>query len=325
MGRSVRAKSYALLLAAVAVTMFLGVAAANVAIDPWRVFGLTPIPPSNNVNDRYERFRAYEAAPDRYDGLLLSSSRGRIMRIGDLRRGMGMDLADFSVSYGRLEDHLAVLDFVLRDKAARGKRLKAVFLLIDVDTLGERPPVAGALQLLQPPAISSDVPLRFWWKNLIAIQWAAWIRTLREPRFATSDDTRWPERGMQQLPAKPPLDAAMSEHILARPRYADDMRNWSRIAALCRDNGATLIAVLSPIAPRVLALLDAEEISTVAEQISRSAPVWNFSGKAEPSNRPELWFDDLHFVPVVPDMMVRRIFGDEVPAEWAHFGRLLGR
>lgn len=322
-----RAKTYALLLVATAAVMFLGVAAANVIIDPWRVFGLTWLPPSNNINDRYEHLRAYEAAPDRYDGLLLSSSRGRIMRRADLRRGMGMELADFSVSYGRLEDHLAVLEFVLRDKATRGRRLRAVFLLIDIDFLGERPPGAGALQLLQPPAISGDNPLRFWWKNLIAIQWAAWIRTLQEPRIALPDpdDTPWPERGMPQLPAKPPLDTGMSEHILGRPRYADDMRIWSRIAALCRDNGVRLVAVLSPTAPRALAVLDAAEINTVAEQISRSAPVWNFSGKAEPSNRAELWFDDLHFVPIVPDMMLRRIFGGEVPAEWAHFGRMLGR
>jgi hypothetical protein len=325
----VRSKSYALVLAALAATVFIGVAGANVIIDPWRVFGVTPLPPTVNFNDRYRSYRDYEAAPQRYDALFLSSSRGRVFSLPELSRHMGnVEFADFSVSYGRLEDHLGVLNFVLRDNAARGTRLKAVFLLIEVESFGERPAASDALQLLQPPAVSGESTLRFWWKNLIAVQFAAWRRTVQERTAPPSGVTRapWGDRPVAPvLPAGPiEAGAAASARTVDQPRYADDLRNWARIASLCRDSSVTLVAALSPVTPRRLKSYDQAVLDSFAGELSRSAPVWDFTGKAEPSNRPELWFDDLHFFPIVADMMVGRMFGDEVPAEWTKFGRVLG-
>src|SRR5262249_10416832 len=110
----------------------------------------------------------------------LSSSRGKaILSEGLPRDSAGVKYAAFPVSYGRLRDHLAVLEFMLRDKARRGGRLKTVFLLIDLDTIGERPRRDEALQLLPPPELSDEAPLRFWWRNLTAIQFGAWWRVLR--------------------------------------------------------------------------------------------------------------------------------------------------
>jgi len=38
-----------------------------------------------------------------------------------------------AVSYGMLIDHLPIFEYILRTKAARGQRIKAVLLLIDLD------------------------------------------------------------------------------------------------------------------------------------------------------------------------------------------------
>ena len=134
-------RSYALILVAGAVTLFLGLAAANVVLDPWWVFRVSPMRHSTiNINDRYDHYRAYAAAPDRYEALLLSSSRGLEFSLDEMsRHANGETYARFAVSYGRLADHLAVLEFVMRDKAARDPAQGPV-LLIDVDSLGEPPP-----------------------------------------------------------------------------------------------------------------------------------------------------------------------------------------
>ena len=60
---------------AAAFAAFLAVVAANLAIDPQMVFGTGLFGASLNPNDRYQRFLEYEANADRYDGLLLGSSR----------------------------------------------------------------------------------------------------------------------------------------------------------------------------------------------------------------------------------------------------------
>src|SRR5882762_10904925 len=38
-----------------------------------------------------------------------------------------------AVAYGMLIDHLPIFEYILRTKAARGQRIKAVLLLIDLD------------------------------------------------------------------------------------------------------------------------------------------------------------------------------------------------
>ena len=69
---------YALVLSAVAATVFFGIAAANVIIDPQGIFG-TNLIHSINANQRYLRFAAYQRRQDRFDGVLFGSSRAQQM------------------------------------------------------------------------------------------------------------------------------------------------------------------------------------------------------------------------------------------------------
>jgi hypothetical protein len=326
-----RAKSYAKLLVGLAVLLALAVAGANLIIDPWRVFGVTPLPRPADVNDRYEMFRAYMASPDRYDGLALGSSRGRYLPGDELSQlSGGIIYAPFAVSYGRLRDHVAVLNFVLRDKAVRHAQLKSVVLLIDLDSFGERPPRPDALQLLQPPAISGEASLRFWWSNLVAIQFRAWQRAL---------GGRTPTRGVLDLstsatfaaaPAAPvvPVAAreagAAGEQITGRPHYGADLAIWSRIAALCAANDVRLIALIAPLPPGMQATIDPSDRDEAVRQISAIAPVWDFSAAHPQASRPDLWSDDIHFVPVVGSVILKRAFGVGVAPEWTDFGRPRG-
>jgi hypothetical protein len=344
-------RSYALTLIVGAATLLLGLAATNVMLDPWWVFRVSPVSrPGYNGNDRYDFYRAYADAPDRYDALLLSSSRGLEFRLDELSRfSNGDTYAAFSVSFGRIADHLEVLEFVLRDKAARGKRLKDVFLLIDLDTFGEAPRPSDELQLLQPPDVSGDPAFRFWWKNLTAIQVPAWRRALADsgvlapPRRTLGTAASVPKRADPNgSGAKTATDVAAREQLAERavaaagivdsriatgrladrPMFADDLRMWRRIVALCRDNDIRLVTALSPMFPATVAGLDPDDVAKAVDRISLVAPVWDFTGPREPSNRLDLWWDPRHFHPLVAQMMLGRMFGGDVAGEWSDFGRL---
>jgi hypothetical protein len=348
-------RSYALILVVGAVTLFLGLAAVNVILDPWSVFRVSPLRHAN-VNDRYDFYHIYAAEPDRYEALLLASSRGLTFPLDALSQHANGDrYARFSVSFGRLADHLAVLDFVLRDKAARHARLKDVFLLIDLDTFGE-PPSPDELQLLQPPAISREPAFRFWWKNLTAVQVGTWKRILHDiggdpaaskrpagaglPAALTSPRLAGMPPGFGPALARPlaavPRDArsglrplrvplaAPGARISERPYVEDDMRRWSRIARLCRDNDVRLFASLSPLAPETHAAIDPADMEAVAERIGTIAPVWDFSGPHEPSNAPEFWTGPRHFHYEVAVFMLARMYGGDLPADWRSFGHVRG-
>jgi hypothetical protein len=329
-------RSYALTLITGAAILFLGLAATNLILDPWWVFRVSPLPHSTlNLNDRYDLYRAYIAAPERYDAALLSSSRGLEFSLDELSRHSDIaTYARFSVSIGRL-----------RDKAERGGHLTHVFLLIDIESFGEPPPYAEDLQLLQPPAISGEPAFRFWWKNLTAVQLPAWRRALEDaaqgraaaagavgvsPRrrnpiwsiFTIAAHATQVERSTPGAGATLARANAALERVSERPKFADDMRNWARIVELCRSNNIQLTAAVSPMFPGTIAGLDPADVANVVDQISRLAPIWDFSGPHEPSNRPDLWWSPRHFHPTVARMMVDRIFNTELPDGWREFGRL---
>ncbi len=331
-------RSYALTLIAGAATLFLGLAAVNVILDPWWVFRISPLRHSS-VNDRYDAFRDYAAAPDRYEALLLSSSRGLEFSLDEMSRHTnGERYARFSVSYARLADHLGVLEFVLRDNAARGTRLKDLFILVDIDSFGEPAPVPDELQLLQAPAISGEPAFRFWWRNLTGIQMPAWKRVLQEVGALRAARNALAGAAMSAAfaaPAAPavttappqPAQAALTTarvRVSERPYYEDDMRRWTRIVALCRDNHVRLAAALSPLSPETFAALDPADAEAVAERIGRVAPVWDFSGPQEPSNTPDLWWSFRHYHHEIAGFMLGRMYGTDVPAQWRNFGHLRG-
>ncbi len=136
------ARSFSLFLIGSASALFLLVAGANVMIDPQQVFQMRTLPrhASAATNDRYLEFAAYRAGHKSYDGLMFGSSRGKVFSADDLSRHFGgAKFAQFSVYGGMITDHLPIMQYVLRDKAARGHSYQAVETAIELISSGQYP------------------------------------------------------------------------------------------------------------------------------------------------------------------------------------------
>ncbi len=340
-----KARTYALSLAAIAAALFLGVAAANVIIDPFAVFGTGLLPQSRNINDRYRSFSDYQAAPQMYDGLFFGSSRaGRIPREELTQRIDGVVFASFAVVGGSFVDYLPMLEFVLRDKRARGERLRAVFLALDVDGFGGKPFTNSSNQFLLPPALSGESAARFWWKNLTSIQFNVWRAAIADARrarvgaqrpdadaarllrrlLALAGDAASPGVAKAQPsapsapPARPPRKRVTDNFNF--PKY---LTLLERLVTICREQGIDLTVVTTPLNRPWAAAYDLDDLAQAVDAVSRIVPVWDFFDPEGMPDRPDLWIDESHFTPKVGHMMLARMFGDPMPAEWKHFGRLL--
>jgi hypothetical protein len=174
-----RARVYALTVLAVAAAVPLATAAINLLFDPQGVFGTGVFGDSKHANERYYRFALYQAAPDYYTGLVFGSSRARSLPLDEVSRRTGQAYASFAVSWGLIEDHLPVLEFILRTKAGTSRPIRDVLLLLDVDRLGEQPRTNQGIQTLMPPGLTGD-NVRFWWTNLTTPQPKAWISIAKD-------------------------------------------------------------------------------------------------------------------------------------------------
>src|SRR5262249_38047873 len=137
-------------------------------------------PLSTHGNSRYAHLTGYREAAQQYDGLLFGSSRANTMSGDDLSRRFGnVHFAVFAMDSGTIADHLPMLEYVLRDKTARHESLRAVFLLLDIDSLGNEPRANRYLSTLHPPELTGEPPAHFWRKNLTAIQFQSWRAVVR--------------------------------------------------------------------------------------------------------------------------------------------------
>jgi hypothetical protein len=338
---------YVIALVAVALAVVSAIAGTNLFIDPQGVFGSGLVPTTGYQNRRFLRVEAYKASPDRYDGVMFGSSRSWLFDVSEISRRMDANLADFSVDRATISEHLSVLDFLLRDKAAKHGPMRAAILLLDVDLLGASDSIHSAIQFLQPPAISGGNPVRFWWRNLIGVQFAAWKSGVREA---------WRTQAVEQIPGANPLDSREdapaakaataqptgaqprpvvlidppsgtvppSNWIRARPNYPRDIDTLKRFVALCRERRIRLLIATTPLRLAESAQYDSADLDEVLGEMSRIAPVWDFTTSAQLADSDDLWIDESHFTRKVMRAMVDRMFGKTVPTEWQGFGRLRG-
>ena len=333
-------RTYALTLILGAAALFLSVVAANLLIDPQGVFGTNLLPRSPNFNYHYRNLAAYDAAPDRFDGVLFGSSRAQAIPPAELsRRINGVTFANFSVIRGMLPDFLPALEYVLADKAKRGQRLRAVFLLLDIDTFGDPAATNRYIETLLPQALSGESGVYFWWRNLTALQVRSWQRILRETRVAIEERDRQAPSVIGKVKLALVRLAALSgfaargsqagsdynRPFAQRAHFAEQLQLLQRIAALSRQNGAELIVAVSPLHRAVESRYLPKDLSQALDQVARVTPLWDFTGADWLSDDPNYWMGDTaHYSQEVGRMMLDRIFGDPMAPGWERFGRWRG-
>jgi hypothetical protein len=328
-----RVGTFALALVGIAAALLAGTMATNVAVDPEAVFGTHPNSIRVNENSRYRRYVEYRDAREHPDGAIFASSRGNGFERGDLARALGVpSVANFSFTYGMVSDHLPTLEYLLRDKAARGARLKSVLLMLDVDHFGKVPWTNTNLDGFLPPEISGEHPARFWWRYLTAFQLRTWIATIRQvparrvdapARMRILPAAMLPRVAVPDLPTLAPAAAAQPRYdIVPRPQLDAHLAILARFAALCRQHGVQLTVVTSPLNRLNARDYDPAELARVTERISRVVPLWDFGMPDWLSDRDELWMDPSHFRPEVARMMLDRIFGGGAARQ--DFGTLRG-
>jgi len=338
-------RTYALSLITVMAGLFLAVVSINLIIDPEAVLGTGLLGRSQNPNDRYLKMRAYLAAPDRYDGVFLASSRGGVVPLDELSRRMdGATFADFAVFGGQIVDHLAVLEYIVGSKAAQGTKLRAVFLLLDADFFGARIYANRSLQTLWPPALSGESSARFVWRYLTAIQFAAWRNQIGYARSGRRPDL--PRDGAQpgSTPVGGPTPRASvatsaasaaageivgnaasgesGELITTRSDFLPQLALLAEFVKLCGARGLGLAVALSPLRRTNAMRYNQRDMAEAVERIAAIVPVWDFGSPDWLSDRPDLWFDDSHFRPEVAKMMLDRMFASDTSAAPKPFGVL---
>jgi len=329
-------RTFAFALLAAALGLLAATMAMNFLLDPQYVFGTPLTRHDENANYRYHRLREYQAQRDRVDGLLFASSRGRAFDADLVAQKIGAEaVAKFDITAGMITDHLPMLEYVLRDKAQRGEKIRAALLLIDVDSFGKLPATNVNIDSFLPPELSGEQPARFWWRYLTVFQLRMWRGIIAH---------RWRGGGQAADAASPQIDLrhpaiggfggpalrAVAPRALpaandvpeakllvnTRPNLAAHLDLVARFAALCRASGVKLTVATTPMRVDRSFLYDPADLRDVVERLSRIVPLWDFTSPAWLAADTAYWDDSSHFKPTVAAMMLDRISGSSAPADF---------
>jgi hypothetical protein len=323
----VHPRTYCLSFVATAFALFAAVAGLNLALDPQAAFG-TRLVPSSFRNDRFVQFAAYQEAADTYDGVLFASSRGRFIPPDELGKRMNANFAVFTLDGGTLSDHVPLLEFIIRQKTARQKPLKAVMLLLDVEEVGNPPAALLFDNTVMPPEVRGENKLRFWWRHLTWVQLRAWRGAIREARRLadTIVEPEQDEEASDQINPQVPFAASpLHKTIRQRDGFDRDLGLLRRFVTLCREHRISLVVAVSPLNPRNPVLRD-PDLAQAIDRISAVVPLWDFTRQTHllPDLKRYWMADGSHFTDEVGRLMLRRMFGEELPGPWKDFGEPRG-
>jgi hypothetical protein len=325
-----RARTFVAGLLTAAFGLLAATMAANYLLDPQYVFGTPLTRHDENANFRYHRVRQYQAQRDQVDGLLFASSRGRAFDAALLAHKLGVrSVAKFDVTAGMITDHLPALEYVLRDKAARGEKIRAALLLIDVDSFGKLPSTNVNIDSFLPPELSGEHPARFWWRYLTVFQFRMW-------RGVVAYRLRGQDRGSGDPRASSPARRLVTARIAAAPRvlslasdapppglFGTTRPNLSahlamvfRFVALCRANDVELTVATTPMRADAASLQDPADQRAVVQRLSEITPIWDFAAPQRLAADVAYWDDPSHFKPALAEMMLEGMFGPNPPADF---------
>ncbi len=306
----------------------------NYTLDPQYVFGTPLTRHDENANFRFHRVREYQAQREQVDGLLFASSRGRAFDAGLLAEKLGARaVAKFDVTAGMITDHLPALEYLLRDKATRGEKIKAALLLIDIDTFGKLPSTNINIDSFLSPELSGEHPSRFWWRYLTVFQFRMWrgiiaYRMRGANHARVPSPTTMPRLAFAGFPAtigRVPVpraahvaDEAPSTKLLVatRPNLARHLALVLKFMTLCQANNIALTIATTPMRADATLRYDPDDLRNVVRKLSEIAPIWDFGAPPRLAADPAFWDDPSHFKPEIAAMMLARMFGPDPPDDF---------
>jgi hypothetical protein len=314
--------------------LFGATMAINFVLDPQYVFGTPLTRDDDNANYRYHRVRQYQAQQERVDGLLFSSSRGKAFDPALTAQKMGAStVAKFDVTAGMITDHLPALEYVLRDKTARGEKIRTALLLIDVDFFGKLPATNVNIDGFLPPELSGEHPARFWWRYMTVFQFRMWRGIIAyrmrggDRADKSSERTLPPPPGefraeAQMIPASLMIHAAAAGPaaprllVTTRPNLAAHLALVARFVALCQTHGIALTVATTPMRADAASLHDPDDLRDVVRRLSEIVPIWDFAAPRWLAADIGYWDDPSHFTPAVAALMLERMYGPNPPADF---------
>jgi len=319
-----QARTYSFMIIFSAVSLLIGTVTANIVLNPQGVFWTNFFKAGATQNWRVAQFRNYRANPTLYDALFFASSRGGVFDLSDLARRMQVSaVANFMIPGGTPSDQLPIFNYVLRDKAERSEPLRAVFLLLDADILGQIPRTNRNMDSFLPPELTGEHPARFWLRHLASFQYRNWVEMVA-PRVSTPPAVLaaappQQTRLMASEATAPTIGAEKDRPQLfdPQPYLRPHLEMLASIVALCRKHHISLTVAFSPLSRENGNMNDRADWTRIIELTSHVVPVWDFGEPAWLSDRPDLWHDASHFRPAVATMMLDRIFGPEPTAPFA--------
>ena len=316
-------RNWAGILLAVLAAALLAVAAWNVLLDPFGVFGDRLLRWENyNVSNApaVAKPALLERGGEKFDSFLIGGSAALAYPVDALEEALGGSFYNLAVDGGGLSTELELARYAANRPGTR--QLVLSLSLSDAAADGEETAVHAAVSGSSKAWFS----LRYALKSPMhaARKLLAWRRdTLLPQSFdrlnAATGSYDGRVRDEVRIGAEQTASTAPAAGL---PRIAEAVHAVEEIAALCAERGIRLTVILEPAMQAQLAACGADALQQLRTQLAKAAPFWDFSSSSV-SMESRYFYPDGGFRADTARMMLWAVSGAEEGYVPADFGRLV--
>jgi hypothetical protein len=332
-GRALSAKQYCVALLSAYIAVFCGIAAINLVVDPYGVFGTDILAP-NNVNERFAKIYHLDVHHGEYDTYIFGSSTVGQTAPSIVEKYLpGNRAYNLYVTNGDISDYVAMLKYMLR----RQFSVKAVIIQLDPDDF-LRPASADQNDYArrQLPRVSGEPTLKFYSDYLFSFS-PNYITEKIQANLGYRTDGRdvshsgtWRNIPAEKMsPAEWILQDPTFKLNVAREYKGDNLvaklTQLQEFLSLARGNGCATIVMTQASNHKAMDYLDVAAYVSFLSGVANLTDYWDFGGYNSITNNDENYYDIHHARPAIAALMLARIFGDESVAVPPDFGVFVTR
>ncbi len=322
-----RARGYNRIFFAIAAGIAAAYFAVVVAIDPFRIFGLTHFNRYFQPNTRYLEFRYLEKHPE-FNAFVLGSSRANFLSAAELQRASGYryyNLAAPSDNIYGINRKIAWL--------VKHRHVSQIVIALDYDMYNaELDP--WNLTVLDAPAVSAEPAFEFYAKNLLVppdLLMRCVTENLKHNTGYSFDVTTGhftladTGRGPAKVQVPPGWNAGKRFGTLTLIPHEAALRELAATLHLLDATHVDRIVLINPYGDVLFRSFDAADYASWrARVVAISGKVWDFAGPSGITRNPYNYLDFSHYSGDVGDTMIRTIFARrERPPAAKTFGKLV--
>jgi len=307
------------------------VAFINYIIDPYYIFHSDFLKTNEYINERYNKIEYLKNNYSKYNSYIFGSSRASCLVNEEFEQKLPQShFYNMTMSVATLYEQYRIIDYMIKNHYD----IKNIVLCVDMDINLNYDIHDNDYLRYNHYLITKEKPFFFYYRYLSAFSYEVMANKIKvnldlkektpHAFYDLQNSGRFFFKTEEAKIAKDPdgyiksiyalnINKVHRDITIVPEKFDNNMNAFGKIVSLCKKRDINLIVLIPPHNYNVMNKMDINSYFTLLRKMAKIHSFWNFSGYNKITMDNHLYYEEIHFRPLVSKYIVDRIFdkGDE--------------